>query len=102
MSNNNPPNSEFVVCVREPDLRNKKHVLIHPILLVSNDNPDAFVTPESVINGFKMLGSFHNRKLISISKTQVNAKNWKLLIEGVKDSEICIEGIKVKAEVLCV
>lgn len=100
MSNSNFPNSEFVICVQEPDPNNKTHVLIHPVLLVKNDNKDAPVSPESVIEGFRMLGTFQNRKLISITKYQVSTKNWNLLIEGVNDSEIRIEGIKVKAE-LC-
>lgn len=100
MAENIIPNSEFVICVLKPDSRNKKHVIIHPVLLICNDDPDKRVSPEIVIAGFKMLGSFQNSKMISISKTQVSERNWNLLKEGLRDSEICNAGVKIGTEIV--
>jgi len=100
MSSNKISNEDFIICVHESDSHDKNHVLIHPILLVSNNDPEEIVSPESVIDGFKFIGGFQNRKLISISKSQVSKKNWRLLIEGVKDSKVCAAGVSVKKEIL--
>ena len=101
MTANISPNSEFVICVLKPDARNNLHIIIHPVLIVRNSNPDAYVSPESVISRFKLIGSFQNRKMTSISKHQVSDENWNLLIEGLADSEIRNAGIEIDAEALC-
>lgn len=91
---------DFIICVREPDPRNEKHVLIHPVLLISN-NPKEYVSPETVINSFKLLNAPQSGKLISISRSQVSEKNWNLLKEGLKDSDVYKAGVKIEEELLC-
>lgn len=95
-------NEDFIVCVRELDPRNKKHVLIHPVMLISNCNPNEYISPETVINSFKLLNSPQNGELISVSKSQVSEKNWNLLKEGLKDSEAYKTGVDIEEEILCV
>lgn len=100
MAEHKTPNSEFVICVLKPDLKNTLHIIIHPVLLVCNKASEPYVSPESVIGRFKLFGGFQNSKIISISANQVSKKNWKLLKEGVKDSEISQAGVQIEAELL--
>lgn len=98
ISKNN--NSDFIICVREPDPLNKKHVLIHPVLLICNSDQKDYVSPKTVIDSFKFLNSPQNGKLISISRSQVTEKNWNLLKAGLKDSDVYKKGVKIKDEVI--
>lgn len=100
MAENKTPNSEFVICVLEPDPKNTLHIIIHPVLLICNDGSEPYVSPESVISRFKIFSGFQNSKMISISKAQISEKKWNLLKEGVKDPEIRDEGIEIGTEVL--
>lgn len=100
MSKSKNYKTDFIICVRESDPRNKKHVLIHPVLLICNDKPGEYISPETVINSFKFLNSPQNGKLIAISKSQVSEKNWNLLKAGLKDSEVYKAGVKIKDEIL--
>lgn len=100
MSKTKNHKSDFIICVRESDPHNKKHVLIHPVLLIRNNKPGEYISPETVINSFKFLNSPQNGKLIAILKSQVSEKNWTLLKDGLKDSEAYKSGIKIKDEIL--
>lgn len=102
MSKSKNAENDFIICVREPDPKNKRHLLIHPVLLICNSDPNEYVSPETVINSFKLLNCPQNGKLISILRSQVNEKNWNLLKAGLKDSEIYKTGVKIKDEILCV
>ena len=92
--------SEFIVCVLKPDPNNTLHIIVHPVLLVSNDGSEPYVSPESVINRFKIFSGFQNHKMISISKNKVDKKYWNMLKEGVKDAETRDEGIEIETEIL--
>lgn len=76
--------------------------MIHPVLLICNNKPGEYVSPETVINSFKLLNCPQNGKLISISRSQVDEKNWNLLKAGLKDSELYKAGVKIEDETLCI
>lgn len=100
MSKSKSFGNDFVICVREPDPRVKTHILIHPVLLILNDNPSEIVAPQTVIDSFKFLNCPENGKLISIFRSQVSEKNWKLLLEGLKDSKAYKAGVHIEEATL--
>lgn len=101
MSKDQPDNRAFIICVRETDPRNKKHVLIHPVIYIRNDDPREYVSPDTVIGSFKFLNCPQSGELISIARSQVDEKNWDLLKAGLKDSEAYKTGVTIEDEMLC-